>query len=162
MASTHAGSASELLVKVVHRMWDAMSKPDVVCMSRLVQAELTQFPEVRKFFFEHVIERHRRLLHGIATRGVATGEFRRESLVIIPRMVPSLVMQLNQTHFLFGDLERHAPSRIALRDAILTLLLDGIRVPGTKGKRKQPERARGRTGVKASQPGTPKGGKGER
>ena len=73
MARTHAGSASELLGKVVHRMWDAMSRPDIVCMSRLVQAELTQFPEVRRFYFEQVIQRHRRLLRGIAARGVASG-----------------------------------------------------------------------------------------
>ena len=61
MARTHAGSASELLVKVVHLMWDAMSRPDMVRMARLVQAELTQFPEVRRFYFEQVVQRHLRL-----------------------------------------------------------------------------------------------------
>lgn len=136
MARTHAGSASELLVKVVHRMWDAMSRPDMVCMGRLVQAELTQFPEVRRFYFEQVIQRHRRLLRSIAARGVASGEFRREATVMVPRMVPSLVMQLNQTRFLFGDLDRGAPSPAALYQAMLTLVLHGIGVPtGTRAKR---------------------------
>lgn len=128
MAKTHAGTATELLVETVHRMWEAMSRPDIVCMGKLVQAELAHFPEVRQFFFDHVIQRHRRLLHDIAARGVASGEFRAESLVILPRMVPSLTMHLNQTHFLFGDLERKAPSRKALRDAVISLLLDGIAV----------------------------------
>ena len=129
MARTHAGSASELLVKVVHLMWDAMSRPDMVRMARLVQAELTQFPEVRRFYFEQVVQRHRRLQQSIAAHGVANGEFRREATVIVPRLVPSLVMQLNQTRFLFGDLDRAAPSPDGLCEVMLTLVLHGIGKP---------------------------------
>jgi AcrR family transcriptional regulator len=77
MARTHAGSSADLLKKLVHRMWAAMSQQDMLCLSRLVQAELSHFPEVRRFYFENVILRHRRLLHAIAARGVASGEFRR-------------------------------------------------------------------------------------
>ncbi|HEY3933287.1 MAG TPA: TetR/AcrR family transcriptional regulator [Gemmatimonadales bacterium] len=141
MARTHAGSARELLVEMVHRMWDAMSRTDMVCMGRLVQAELTQFPEVRRFYFEHVIQRHRRLLHSIAERGVASGEFRREAVVMVPRMIPSLVMQLNQTRFLFGDLDRSAPTPRAMRDAILGLVFDGICTPGGRPRKTRPGRA---------------------
>lgn len=132
MARTHAGSASELLTTVIQRMWAAMSQKDVVCLGRLVQAELTQFPEVRAFFFENVIQRHRRLLHEIATRGVASGEFRREATVIIPRMVPALVMQLNQVRFLFGDLDTAAPSPDKMRDTMLLMVLEGVRKPATR------------------------------
>jgi AcrR family transcriptional regulator len=127
MARAHAGSASELLTKVVHRMWAALSQRDMVCLSRLAQAELTQFPEVRRFFFDNVILRHRRLLHGIATRGVASGEFRREATTIISRMVPALVMQLNQFRFLFGDLDATAPTPEKMRDAMLLMVLEGVR-----------------------------------
>lgn len=129
MARAHAGSATALLVNVVHRMWDAMSGTDMVCMGRLVQAELTQFPEVKRFYFEQVIQRHRRLLRNIAARGVASGEFRREATVIVPRMVPSLVMQLNQNRFLFGDLDTGAPAPRVLCEAMLTLVLHGIGKP---------------------------------
>ena len=136
MARTHAGSASELLVKVVHRMWDAMSRTDMVCMGRLVQAELTQFPEVKRFYFEQVIQRHRRLLRNIAARGVASGEFRPEATIIVPRMVPSLVMQLNQNRFLFGDLDKGAPAPGVLCEAMLALVMHGIgTAPGTAAKR---------------------------
>jgi AcrR family transcriptional regulator len=136
MARTHAGSATELLVDVVHRMWDAMSRTDMVCMGRLVQAELTQFPEVKRFYFEQVIQRHRRLLRNIAARGVASGEFRAEATVIVPRMVPSLVMQLNQNRFLFGDLDTGAPAPAVLCDAMLTLVLHGIgKPPGRTARR---------------------------
>jgi AcrR family transcriptional regulator len=134
IARTHEGSAADLLTLVVHRMWEAMSRHDMVCLSRLVQAELTQFPEVRRFFFEHVIQRHRKLLKGIAARGVASGEFRPEATMILPRMIPPLVMQLNQNRFLFGEIDHGAPSATALRDAVLALFLEGVRKPGARRK----------------------------
>jgi AcrR family transcriptional regulator len=149
MARAHAGSASELLVNVVHRMWEAMSRTDMVCMGRLVQAELTQFPEVKQFYFEQVIQRHRRLLRNIAARGVASGEFRPEATIIVPRMVPSLVMQLNQNRFLFGDLDKGAPAPAVLCEAMLTLVLHGIgTTSGTAAKRSRTAPATKRTKAK--------------
>ncbi|HEY4320164.1 MAG TPA: TetR/AcrR family transcriptional regulator [Gemmatimonadales bacterium] len=129
MARAHAGTATEVLVDVVKSMWESMSQTDMVCMARLVQGELRHFPEVRRFYFDHVVVRHRRLLSDIAERGVASGEFRAEALVILPRMVPSLVMKLNQTQYEFGDLDHDAPPASVMRDLILTLVLDGICTP---------------------------------
>jgi AcrR family transcriptional regulator len=134
MARTHAGTARELLIEMVQRMWDGMSRTDMVCMGRLVQSELTQFPEVRRFYFEHVVLRHRRLLRSIAERGVASGEFRRDAVMVVPRMIPALVMQLNQTRFLFGDLDKSTPTPRAMRDAILALVFDGICVPAGRAR----------------------------
>ncbi len=132
MARDHTGTAAELLTKMVHLMWDAMARKEMVCLGRLIQSELTQFPEVRQFYFENVIQRNRRLLHSIAGRGVASGEFRREATTIIPRMLPPLVMQLNQFSSQFGDLDRAAPSMHKLRDAMLLMVLDGVRQPASR------------------------------
>lgn len=142
MAKAHAGSAAALLEKVVRRMWEAMSRTSMVCLARLVQAELTQFPEVKRFYFEQVIQRHRRLLRTIAARGVRSGEFRPDAVIIVPRMVPSLVMQLNQNRFLFGDLDQGAPSPGRLCDAMLSLVLQGI---GATGERTATRRHRATT-----------------
>jgi AcrR family transcriptional regulator len=130
MARTHAGTAVELLTKLVHRMWAGMAQKDMTCLSRLVQSELTQFPEIRRFYFEEVIQRHRRLLRGIALRGVATGEFRREATTILPRMLPALAMQLNQVRSMFGDLDTGAPSPDKMRDLMLAMVLNGVRKGG--------------------------------
>ena len=144
MARSHDGSAVELLTKLVYRLWAAMSKKDMGCLARLVQNELTQFPDLRRYFFEEVIQRHRRLLHSIATRGVATGEFRKEATTILPRMLPALVMQLNQVRFLYGDLDTGAPTPDRLRDLMLTMVLDGVqtqaRTPAVKPRRTLPKK----------------------
>ncbi len=136
MARTHAGTSAELLTKLVHRMWAAMAGKDMLCLSRLVQSELTQFPEIRRFFFEEVILRHRRLLRSIAVRGVAAGEFRRDAITILPRMLPALVMQLNQVRFLYGDLDKDAPGPEKLRDLMLAVILRGVLKSGTAKAKK--------------------------
>ncbi len=143
MARSHDGSAADLLTKLVHRLWAAMAQTDMICLSRLIQAELHHFPEIRRDFFEDVIQRHRRLLHGIAVRGVANGEFRREATLVLPRLLPALVSQLNQMRFMYGDLERGGPSPERLRDAMLSMVLDGVRaVPRPTSK--QGSRASGK------------------
>lgn len=148
MAQAHAGSAAALLTQVVHLLWAAMSRTEMVCLGRLVTAELTQFPEVRRFFFENVILRHRRLLHGIALRGVQSGEFRREATTVIPRMVPALITQLNQSRFLFGDLDRATPGPERMRDAMLMMVLEGVRTPAVRAQpRPAPRRRRTRKGT---------------
>ena len=135
MARQHDGTATELLIKLVHRIWGAMAQNDMGCLSRLVQSELTQFPELRRYFFDEVIQRHRRLIHGIAVRGVASGEFRRDATTILPRMLPALVMQLNQSRYLYGDLDHGAPSPEKLRDLMLGMVLGGVKAAGTAKNR---------------------------
>jgi len=156
LARRHQGTATELLTAVIERLWEVMARPDIIRLCRLVQAELGQFPEIRRFFFDQVIQRHRRALRAIAARGVASGEFRRQALVVIPRMVPSLVMQLNLNRFLFGDLDSAAPASATMRDAVIALLLDGIaRSPRTaraapRGRKKRGITAKARPALIAA------------
>lgn len=123
----HTGSATKLLEAVIRRMWAKLSRNDMVCMTRLVQAELPQFPEIQQFYFENVIQRHRRLLRTIVERGVAAGEFRADAVQMVPTMVPALVLHLNQSRWLFGALDPDQPAPDAQLQALLSFVFDGIR-----------------------------------
>jgi AcrR family transcriptional regulator len=127
MAREHDGSAAELLALLLDRMCDSVSRDDMVRLTRLVQSELIHFPEVRRFYFEQVIQRHRRLLRSVVERGVAQGEFRREAIRLVPLMVPSIVVHLNQIRLLFEGLDTEVPPSPVLRKMILDFVLDGIR-----------------------------------
>ncbi len=124
----HTGSATGLLTEAVQRLWDALARKDMVCLTRIVQAELPNFPGVRQFFFDHVVQRHRRLLRTIVERGVATGEFRPEAIKVVPLMLPALMVQLHQARFLFGDLDKTPVQPDVLRNQMIECLLDGIKV----------------------------------
>ena len=128
-ARDYVGSSADLLREMLCRLWEAISRPDMVRLARVIQSELNHFPELRQLYFEQVIQRQRRLLRSIGERGVASGEFRPEAVTSIPMMVPSLMLQLNQYRFLFGDLDRGLPTPDTARELVLSLVLDGIRTP---------------------------------
>ena len=128
-AREHTGTAAALLELMIRSMWRAMSQPQMVCMTRLVQSELPQFPEIQRYYWDNVIQRHRRLLRSIVERGIASGEFRTEALTIVPRMVPSLIVHLNHVRVLFAGLDPDAPTPEEQVELILSLVFDGIRKP---------------------------------
>lgn len=119
-------SARALLTHAIDRMWDAFANDQFICLSRMVQGELTQFPEVQRFYWDEVIVPSRRLLVRIAERGVATGEFRPEAVVMIPRMVPPLVKYLHSFRFQFGHFDVDAPAPDTLRRLMTDFVMDGI------------------------------------
>lgn len=123
----HTGTSSALLETMIRSMWAALSQPEMVCLTRVVQSELPQFPEIQRYYWEHVIQRHRRLLRAVVERGIAGGEFRPEALAIVPTMVPSLIVHLTHVRALFGPLDADAPTRDAQIESIMSLLFDGIR-----------------------------------
>lgn len=127
----HTGTARALLEAFIRGMWTALSQPEMVCLTRLVQSELPQFPEIQRYYWDHVIQRHRRLLRAIVERGIASGEFRPEALAIVPTMVPSLIVHLNHVRALFGPLDPDAPTPDTQVASILSLVFDGIRARPT-------------------------------
>ncbi len=125
----HEGSATELLGLVVRRMAEALQREDMVRITRLVHAELPQFPEIRAFYFEHVILRNRRLLASIVERGIARGEFRPMAREVLPRAIPSLLIHQAQLRTKFADLDHDAPTAGAILDQTLDVLLHGVLLP---------------------------------
>lgn len=125
----HEGSATELLGLVVRRMAEALQREDMVRITRLVHAELPQFPEIRAFYFEHVIQRNRRLLASIVERGIARGEFRPMAREVLPRAIPSLLIHQAQLRTKFADLDHDAPTPAAILDQTLDVLLHGVLLP---------------------------------
>lgn len=129
LLAAHDGSAAELLRLVIHRMMEALHRDDMVRLARLAHAEMAQFPEVRDFWWEHVVLRNRRLLGSIVERGIAQGEFSPVARLVIPRAIPSLLLHQGQTRSLFNDLDRDAPPAREIIDLTLDALLAGLRLP---------------------------------
>jgi len=128
LLAAHEDSASDLLRLVVHRMMEALHREDMIRLARLAHAAMPQFPEVRDFWWEHVVLRNRRLLGSIVERGIAQGEFNPTARLVIPRAIPSLLLHQGQTRSLFQDLDHDAPPAREIIDLTLDALLDGLRL----------------------------------
>ena len=71
----HAGSAAELLDGLSKQYWEKLGRDKMALISRLMQVEGANFPELSNFYVEKVLYRGRRLVTQILQYGVARGEF---------------------------------------------------------------------------------------
>jgi AcrR family transcriptional regulator len=119
-------SARELLEWYIRRKWNVIRQPEMVRIARLVHAELANFPELARFYFEEVVLRSRSLLRQILERGTATGEFRTVSHDFVLRAVPSLLVHGAMYQRGFGAYDPHALTDEELVEGILDLVLHGV------------------------------------
>ena len=70
--------------------WGWLRSPVFPAMHRLVNSELTNFPDLASFYATEVIERAQRLVCGILERGKEAGVFRRMDALVAARMLSAL------------------------------------------------------------------------
>ncbi|HID48453.1 MAG TPA: TetR/AcrR family transcriptional regulator [Chromatiales bacterium] len=72
----YRGSAGELVRKLVFQWWETLNDSGLRGMPKLIMAESGNFPELARFYVEHVTNRVRKLLASVIRLGVEQGEFR--------------------------------------------------------------------------------------
>jgi AcrR family transcriptional regulator len=80
-------SAKESLERYMRRHWEFICSPQFAPIFRLIHAELSQHPDLAKFYGEEVVTRGHRLLAAIIRRGIDRGEFRDVDPLVAARML---------------------------------------------------------------------------
>jgi TetR/AcrR family transcriptional regulator len=86
----NSGSVREQLTTFMEQYWDFVRTPAFSVIYRVVVSELHHFPDLVEFYSAEVIARAQKLIAGILSRGVATGEFRAVDPTVSARMLISL------------------------------------------------------------------------
>jgi AcrR family transcriptional regulator len=76
MLAEHAGSAADLLRKLVLGWWELIGNQRVACLNKLMTGEAANFPHLAQYYVEHVVLRGRRIFESALQRGIDAGEFR--------------------------------------------------------------------------------------
>ena len=93
LAAAAQQSAADTLAQFVRGYWGFLRSPNFAALFQLIHAELSNFPDLARFYGREVIERILRLITGIVERGVRSGEFREMDPAVTARMLgPMLVM----------------------------------------------------------------------
>ena len=121
-----AGSATDALVHFIRRMWRHMANPEQATVSRLVQSEIRQFPELARFYSEEVTLRARRLMERVLLRGVKSGEFRAAQAEFAARAIPALALMLSGMHSQFAAYDPDPMTLEAMADHTVDLVLHGV------------------------------------
>lgn len=81
------GSATEAFKRHMNRYWTFIRSPKFAPIFRLIHAELSQFPDLARFYADEVVSRGHRLIAAIIRRGIAQGEFREVDPLVTARML---------------------------------------------------------------------------
>lgn len=122
----HPGTAREAITALVRGWWEQLGDRESACIHRLIGAELSNFPELGRFYFEEVISRSRRLIATLVARGVASGEFRPAANDYATRGLPSLVIHAINTQRFFSTFDPDALDDTKVIDGILDLFFNGV------------------------------------
>lgn len=95
------GSATESYVAHMQRYWSFIRSPKFAPIFRLVHAELSQYPDLARFYADEVVNRGHRLIASIVKRGIDQGEFREVDPMVAARM-------LSAPFVMHGIWRRHA------------------------------------------------------
>jgi AcrR family transcriptional regulator len=132
---THQGTWRELLELIARRMWDAVRRPETARISRLVHSELTNFPELARFYFEEVILRVRRILEVVLARGAAAGEFRAVDPAVTGRLLPLMLVHSAQGQRFFQPYDSQPLTDEQAFQGALDLFLNGVVLPAAESAR---------------------------
>lgn len=76
LLSQFDGKSADLLRELLQGWWLRVGETRLAAISKIMIAEAGNFPEVARFYYEHVISRGRNLMRRALERGIAEGEFR--------------------------------------------------------------------------------------
>jgi AcrR family transcriptional regulator len=123
---TFQGSTRDLLEQFIRRYWAKMNEPANLRLVRVVHLELTNFPELARFFFQEVILRMRTMIQSIIDLGIERGEFRPVDSAFSARALQTLCAQLAQSQHAFRAYDLHPMSNDDLESGIIDLYLNGV------------------------------------
>ena len=87
LVNDSSGSATDLLVHFMRDHWKFIRTAQFAPLFRLIHAEIQNFPDLARFYGEEVVARGQRLLAGIVSKGIESGEFRDVDPTVIARML---------------------------------------------------------------------------
>ena len=117
-------------MSLAQSMWQTIRKDEMARISRLVQFELGNFPELARFYFQEVITRARRLVETILRRGIEAGEFRPVNARFAARMLPSMLVHSSQAQCFFAKFEPEPLTDEQIIDGVVDLYLNGVVATG--------------------------------
>ena len=114
------GTSLDLLRLVLTRLYEAMARPEVMALLRVMITEGPRFPLILESWHRVSVQRAQALLERIVARGVATGELRPGALTELPLVLAGPAIMAALWRMTFDTLQPLPIERF--RDAHLDLI----------------------------------------
>ena len=136
-------TATASLERHMRRHWEFIRSPKFAPIFRLIHAELSQHPDLARFYSDEVVIRAHRLLASIIRRGIDKGEFREVDPLVAARMLsaPFVMHGIWCRHReAFTWLAKKSDDEVL--SELMTYHLASLCIPSTPTRRKRAARVR--------------------
>lgn len=125
------GPSAELLRRLLLGWWQRVGSTAAGGISKIVVAEVGNFPELAQFYADEVVKPAERLIAGTLERGIARGEFRAVPLAEATRalIAPMLFLSLHRHSVGSCAIAAAAVAPEAVIETHLDLVLNGLQAP---------------------------------
>jgi AcrR family transcriptional regulator len=107
--ASHRGSSRELLRLILTRAWKNLMQPDTVALIVCAMSKQQSYPEASSAMYRSTSDRWRRLMTGVLTAGIASGEFRQLDVDIQARIISAGLKGLALGACHYGRFDPTAP-----------------------------------------------------
>ena len=76
LVAEHTGPTRELVAELIRTWWRVGGGSRIACMGKLITGEASNFPELARYYVDHVVVRARRIFEAAIRRGIERGELR--------------------------------------------------------------------------------------
>ena len=93
LVAEHTGSTPELIAELIRAWWRVGGSARLSCMGKLITSEAANFPELARYYVDHVVVRARRIFEAALRRGIERGELRDVPLNYAARLAIAPLVQ---------------------------------------------------------------------
>lgn len=137
----YEGSAEALLRLLVDQYWTRLGHQKMASISRLMQVEGANFPELAKMYVNDVMLRGRALVMQIMDLGIARGEFRELDTLCFCEALFGVLELASTRDYTFRKFDPEPPDAAVLVNTALDMLLRGVVTPEAAASRVSGPRA---------------------
>jgi AcrR family transcriptional regulator len=87
------GPAADLLARLIREWWSYVTGSHISALPKLIISESGNFPELAKFFTQHVVRRTRQLFASVIQKGMDRGEFINGDATTLARLALAPMIQ---------------------------------------------------------------------
>jgi len=122
LLAAETGSARQLLVQLMRRLWEHTWAPGTIALMQAVQVDMAAFPGSGRLLCKQLSDRWRRLFGTILERGIRSGEFRRLDVDAAARTIGYALLGVAQKAATFARFDATMPARERLWTAVLEMV----------------------------------------
>jgi AcrR family transcriptional regulator len=130
VARAFDGKTAELLASMLRIIGDFVCNSDRVALPKILIAEVGNFPELARYYREHVVDRGLALWTEILDRGVARGEFRPLAGDHVARLCIAPILLAAIWRTVFGPADPEPYDYNGLIETHIDVLLKGLAAEG--------------------------------